>query len=237
MTNDLQPQLEAAQDPPWSREFLDRFRSGQQAALREVYHEHVADLSRMLRFGFVFQSGGQTSRFRGFSSPYELQDALQESFRRAFEPRARESFDGLRPYRPYLRTIARNVVIASFRRHRAMFELLPEEDSAAVEHVGVTAEQEVQAQQVQKLVRGFLGQLSENDRKLLQLRFCEGVSQRDVASQLAMGRQVLRTREAALRKQLEAYLREQGEEAWIASATGAMIALLPFLSSVYWEAM
>ena len=43
---------------------------------------------------------------------------MQEAFRRAFEERARSAYDGLRPYRRYLLTITRNLVIDQLRKQR-----------------------------------------------------------------------------------------------------------------------
>ena len=46
----------------------------------------------------------------------------------------------------------------------------------------------------------------------MQLRFVEGLSQRDAADRLEMGRQRIRTRELKLRKRLLVFLRGRGDE-------------------------
>ncbi|MCH9685148.1 MAG: hypothetical protein K0V04_27165, partial [Deltaproteobacteria bacterium] len=94
----------------WSWSLLREFRAGQTHALGEVYRMHAKEVSTQLRHGFSFQTAGRHHRFVGYRSAFEMHDALHETFRRAFEPRAREGYDGLRPYGPYLRAIARNVV-------------------------------------------------------------------------------------------------------------------------------
>ncbi|MGB1013782.1 MAG: RNA polymerase sigma factor, partial [Nannocystaceae bacterium] len=99
----------------WSRGLLKGFRAGEHQALTTVYREHADDIARILRRGFAFNSAGKKLRFVGYHSGFELHDALHETFRRAFEPRARDGYDGIRPYGPYLRTIARNIVLQTFR--------------------------------------------------------------------------------------------------------------------------
>ena len=137
-----------------------------------------------------------------------------------FEPRAREGYDGIRPYGAYVTTIARNLVLRSFRAREVLFPL--EADAgvqagpmlAAVD-VGPTPEREVHDRQVLELVERFLATLTPDERRLIELRFVEGLSQRDAADALGLGRQRVRTREQALRAKLLAYLREHGESALV----------------------
>jgi len=194
----------------WPRALLQGFRAGERQALTTVYREHADDIARMLRRGFVFSSAGKKLRFVGYSSGFELHDALHETFRRAFEPRARDGYDGIRPYRPYLRTIARNIVLQTFRAREVV---VLDEQQVAQEHVhtlsGAPANPEatLAKRQLQARVQGFLATLNPPDRQLLELRFVEGHSQRDVAKQLGLSRQRLRTREAKLRIKLLTHLR------------------------------
>lgn len=203
----------------WPRELLSGFRTGDRAALTTVYRMHAEQVALLLRHGFSFESGGQRHRFAGYGSGFELQDALHETFRRAFEPRAREGYDGIRPYGPYVTTIARNLVLRSFRDREVLFPL--ETDAApggpmlAAVDVGPTPEREVHDHQVRELVAGFLATLSADERRMIELRFVEGLSQRDAAELLGIGRQRVRTREQALRGKLLAYLREHGEAALV----------------------
>lgn len=198
----------------WSPETLRGFRSGDGPTLRAIYREHAEDIANMLRRGFSFSSSGQAHRFVGYASAFELQDALQETFRRAFEPRARASFDGIRPYGPYLRTIARNVVLRTFRRQRETFPVVDEftdDPHGVVLHdpEQVNPDTAIEREQLEEIVRSFTEQLGESDRALLNLRFVEGLSQRDAASELGLGRQQVRSREAKLRAALLAHLRRR----------------------------
>jgi DNA-directed RNA polymerase specialized sigma24 family protein len=85
---------------------------------------------------------------------------------------------------------------------------------AAVD-VGPTPERELHDRQVLELVERFLATLTPDDRRLIELRHVEGLSQRDAADVLGLGRQRIRTREQALRVKLLAYLREHGEAALV----------------------
>lgn len=201
----------------WPRTLLASFKAGERAALTEVYRAHAEAVALMLRHGFVFESGGQRRRFVGYGSGFELQDALHETFRRAFEPRARDAYDGIRPYGPYVKTIARNLVLRGFRDRERLF---PSLDEAPPEVRDVTPialeaapspERAVHDRQVAALVADFLAGLEPQDRALVELRFERGLSQRDAAEALGLGRQRIRTRERNLRRRLLAYLREHGE--------------------------
>ncbi|HET6584289.1 MAG TPA: sigma factor-like helix-turn-helix DNA-binding protein, partial [Nannocystaceae bacterium] len=70
------------------------------------------------------------------------------------------------------------------------------------------------------IVRAFLDRLDDADRRLLTARFVDGLSQRDAALALGLGRQQVRGREAKLRAALLDHLRAHDE--------GRTIALLVF---------
>ena len=122
----------------WTRALLRGFKAGEREALTEIYRRHADEVASLLRHGFGFEAGGQRHRFGGYGSSFELQDLLHETFRRAFEPRAREAYDGIRPYGAYVGTIARNLVLRSFRARARLF--LPASEPARASAAGpVTA--------------------------------------------------------------------------------------------------
>lgn len=212
---------------------MQGFRAGEPGALREVYRAHVGDIAKLLRHGFSFESSGRAHRFVGYTSAFELQDALHETFRRAFEPPARQAFDGIRPYTPYLRMIARNVVLRAFRAQRQMFPIAdgdrPDGDAVVLADNEPSAEHDALAREMQTIVRGFLDTLGPGDRELLTLRFVEGMSQRDVAAQLGLGRQQIRGRETKLRGALLEHLRRHDAgttlgATWIAGSLAGLLA-------------
>lgn len=228
----------------WSRELLRGFKAGEREALTAVYRMHAQEVAGLLRHGFAFESGGQRRRFAGYASGFELQDALHETFRRAFEPSARDAYDGIRPFGAYVGTIARNLVLRSFRARETAFPI----ESGAIEsgaiESGVHAtvdlapspEHAVHEEQVRALVARFLAQLEPDEQALVEARFVRGLSQRDAAEQLGLGRQRIRTREQTLRSKLLAYLREQGETALVEDVV-ARVGLPALLGSELVRAM
>ncbi len=214
----------------WTREILRGFKAGERGALTEVYRRHAEEVALLLRHGFGFEAGGRRHRFVGFGSGFELQDVLHETFRRAFEPRARAAYDGIRPYGAYVTTIARNLVLRSFRAREILFPLDGDPSAAAGSIAaideGPSPEREVHDAELRELVAGFLASLAPDERRLVELRFVEGLSQRDAAEALGLGRQRVRTREKQLRAKLLAYLRERGEAALVDGVVAALPALL-----------
>jgi RNA polymerase sigma factor (sigma-70 family) len=202
----------------WPRELLRSFKAGEREGLTRVYRMHAEDVALLLRHGFGFESGGRRHRFVGYGSGFELQDVLHETFRRAFEPAARAAYDGIRPYGSYVATIARNLVLRSFRAREILFPLDGEpsqEGLMAAVDVGPSPEREVHDGQVRELVAGFLATLEPDERRLVEARYVQGLSQRDAAELLDLGRQRIRTQEKALRRKLLDYLREHGEAALV----------------------
>src|SRR3954451_9913054 len=91
------------------RLLLDAFRRGDRAALTTVYFHYVDDIAAIVRNGFSIPTSGV--RVRGASDEPTERDLIQEVFARAFAPRARDAYDGIRPYGAYLRRIAKNLRI------------------------------------------------------------------------------------------------------------------------------
>ena len=210
---------------PWS--MLRGFRGGDPKALREVYRMYADEVGKQLRYGFSFESRGRTHRFVGYGGAFEFHDALHETFRRAFEPRARENYDGLRPYGPYLRAIARNVVLRTFRAREVLFP--PVDDNggmpsvaAATDDPGPSPEQAVARAQVREIVQRFLDTLDDEDRALCKVRFVDGKSQRDAAEILGLGRQQVRGRETKIRARLVEFLRARGEGGLVPRASALL---------------
>ncbi|PRQ08316.1 RNA polymerase sigma factor [Enhygromyxa salina] len=221
-------QVERAELAPngWSKDLLRGFKAGERAALTEVYRLHAESVALLLRHGFSFEASGTRHRFAGYGSGFELQDLLHETFRRAFEPRSRASYDGIRPYGAYVSTIARNLVLRSFRAREVLFPLADGEHPTAATLApiddGPSPEREVHDAEVRELVAAFLASLDPEQRRLVQLRFVDGLSQRDAAEVLGLGRQRIRTSEKQLRRALLIYLREHGEATLIEGVVAAV---------------
>jgi DNA-directed RNA polymerase specialized sigma24 family protein len=95
---------------PFFREnpdLLPAFRAGRRDVLERLYWATVERVEHIVRHGFWAASSGK--RVPGVTAS-EVGDVVQEVFVRAFGERARNSYDGLREYTPYLSKIARNAL-------------------------------------------------------------------------------------------------------------------------------
>jgi RNA polymerase sigma-70 factor (ECF subfamily) len=192
----------AAFDP----QLLQRFRAGEPAAMGEVYRRHVGPLTRLLRSA-AFR--GQT--FASLRSAMELENAIVEVFSRAFEPRARAVYDGLRPYETFLMGIARNYLLERSRERELPHGLSPEEAVAqALADEGPAPDEQVESREVDALVQAFRGTLGAEEAQLFELRFGEGLGQEAAAARLGLTRIQLRRREHKLRVRLLAHLQHHG---------------------------
>lgn len=203
------------------RELLDAFRRGDKNALLEAYRHYVRDVSRFLTRGFTFDSEGKGCSFRGFRGGYEIEAAIQEVFRRAFEERARLAYNGIDPYRPYLLRIARNAVINDLKsRHPILFrfrvgrpviiEQTPEMDideNASVEH---TPEEILETREVSELVAKFKAGLDARSLDVFRARFEEGLSAEDAGKKLGLTRSKVRTTETKVRAAFLEHMQSSG---------------------------
>jgi len=205
------------------RPLLDGFRRGDRSALPAVYTHYVKDVSRFLTRGFTFNSAGKLCSFRGFRGGYEIEAALQEIFRRAFEERARLAYNGIDPYRPYLLRIARNTVINDlkskqpilfrFRSGRPVIIESADADDGIGDHLPEptpSAEAQLEAREVAKLVAAFKDRLGEREQAVFRLRFEEGLSAEVAGSQAGLTRSQIRTTETKLRKRMLEHLHRAG---------------------------
>lgn len=212
------------------RELLDRFKRGERRALEEVYRHYVPEVAAFLQRGFTFSSGGRTLRFVGYAQPFDLDNALQETFARAFKESARLGYDGLHPYKNYLLAIARNLVLDEFRnREVAMSPFIDRLDSGAPAEpagdgeeaapatsvsdgpsAGVSAEQEFLRNELGKLYAAFVARLDERDRTFFRHRFEEQRTQVDAGARSGLSHMQARTLEKKLRRAFLDYMQSNG---------------------------
>lgn len=205
------------QDP----QLLERFRAGAPDALERVYRAFLRPLRRFVLRGFAFKSEGRDLYFRGTLTSDVLDDVIQETFRRAYGAKARAAYDGVRPYKNYLFTIARNAVmneLLSARRHvpvgdtlerDAGSEELPPIDRAVRAHLGDEARSagamldlEIERIEIHSILKSFQSELDDPDRALFHARFVELLSQEQAARALGWNRARVRKVEARLRRDL-----------------------------------
>ena len=211
------------------RSLLKAYRRGDSKALEVVYRHYAGKVERMIRSGFSFSSGGQTFRFMGFHSAFEREEAVQETFIRAFGTRAREGYSGLKPFGPYLSGITRNLIIDEFRRRRREMSLFVSEDgearsldtidSALLEQSplgewarrGSDPESAVVKRELKALMAAFMDELDDDAKKLVQIHFMEGRSQQHAAELMNIDRNKIRKEIRLLRLRLLRFMKCRGE--------------------------
>lgn len=209
--------------------FLDRFRAGQASALDRVYRAYYRPLRSFILRGFAFQSEGRSLYFAGAMQDSDVEDVLQETFRRAFGDRARASFDGVRPYKNYLFTIARNAVITDVT-HRsrqipvgeALMRDAPGDDLTPLQawvfarqnlpspDQRPVSDERVEGLEVYGLIMGFVEGLDEESQRFFEVRFLGQRSQENSARAMGWNRARVRKEEARLRRDFLAHASGSG---------------------------
>ncbi len=187
---------------------LQRFRDGERRALETFYVTYVDSVARAVASALRRYCGAnRPGGWRDVAA--ELPDLVQEVFTRAFEPGARLRFDGVREYAPYLTTIARNVVVDYLRRRqRLRFEdLAPFIREIAIEGQSPDHAEDFANAQIVTLVAEYVARLPSDLRRVHEALYVQGLSQRQAAEALGLGRQVVRTLESRLREGLGNVLR------------------------------
>jgi RNA polymerase sigma factor (sigma-70 family) len=211
-----------------NKKLLEAFKKGDREAMDVVYRHYFRGVTSFLRKGFTFRSGTGHFFFKGIQDPNELKSAVQEVFRRSFEERARQSYNGVNSFTNWVLAIGRNMVINQFRNREIAFSdyisasderghLAIMDDEITEEFSGVLYGRPAKPQdsqfengELKRLIDEFTKELTEHDRQLLILRFAEGLGQEETAKQLDSTRMKVRTAESRLRSRLRAYLRDSG---------------------------
>lgn len=193
-----------------NRELLERFRAGDAAAIAEVYRHYAPGLARFLKNGFPFEFGGSPGQFRGFRSPLELAECVQEVFTRALTEDARLAYDGINPYAGYLAGIARNFVLNEFRRRRNAAAALSGAPLDMVPEGVVQPDVDLEESEAARLVSEFVATLSGQASGVYRARFTDEKSQEDAAAAMGITRIQLRRIERRIRIGLFDHLKARG---------------------------
>ena len=210
-------------------ELLKAFRNGESKALTEVYRFYERPLRHFVLRGFSFKSGSRDLYFRGAWSESDLDDVVQETFRRAFGERARQSFDGVRPYKNYLFTIARNAVINDitaknrqipvgdaifsdgYNENMTPLEAWVRAHSLSLEQESTpVSEVQMENLEIYSLVTTFADSLNEDTKVFFNYRFLAHLSQEKTAKKLGWNRARVRKLEARIRSQIIYFFKETG---------------------------
>ena len=186
---------------------VELFRAGDEGALTTVYRACVDHVTRIAEL--VLRACTSGSARAGSEISGALADVVQEVFVKAFAPEARRRFDPSRPYEPYLAQITRNVAVDHWRQMR---RYVPADLDQLIERLSLEAETDRAAANAWAdsdtigVVEDYLASLDEESRLIHDALYVKGLSQRDAAALLGVGRQVVRTKEAKLRRGLRRVL-------------------------------
>jgi RNA polymerase sigma-70 factor (ECF subfamily) len=188
------------------------FAAGCRDALAEVYREYSPAVAALLSRGFTFRSGERWLHAAGCTDASELDDLMQEVFTRAFTDRARAAYDGVRPYRNYLFTIARNLVTE--RRRSAVVRLERASgtgfaDRLSAEHAQ-HPEHAMSSRELALHMAEFMAGLEPAELAVFEARFQHGHSIEAAAVVLGLSQHRVKCAERLLRKRLLHALRRHG---------------------------
>lgn len=205
---------------PQRPEVLRAFRAGQRAALTAVYWQYVDAVLTLLRLGFVTK-GPPPVGVAGLGTGPEQLETAQEVFARAFTERARLSYDGLRPYRPFLLTIAKNLRIDQLRRGRRERPMSDFEASdlnvddliegrADLPMGSLPPPEDLDFKRLREATGRFVATLDDTSKEVVRLRFEQEETQDAVAEKLGISRRRVRTLESRLQSGLKRFLQKEG---------------------------
>lgn len=203
------PKISPVTTQGWDTDLLARFRAGERRALEEVFRSHSVVLVRRLRAAAWRGKG-----FDRLRSELELENTVLEVFARAFEPRARGVYDGIRPFEHFLMGIARNVLLEEARNREqpsgGAQELERQVEAALSGEPPPDVEQQLVDGELEALLAQFRSGLAEEEARIYELRFVDELAQEDAAEKLRLSRIQLRRRELALKKRLLEFLKARG---------------------------
>lgn len=215
------------------RALLDAFRKGDPAALSKVYWEYVDAVAAVVRHGFIVDASG---RVRGEPDPADQRDVVQEVFSRAFSEKARLSYDGINPYRPYLLRICKNLMIDRARARSRIVALEEQDrsgrpidewlaDDTLPDEPNLDTDPEWRAQVA--VTSAFVATLDAEAKQFVKLRYEEQKSQYEVADLMGVTRRRVRTLEDRVEKGLRKALAQKGHKAPVALSLLLLLGFLP----------
>ncbi len=196
------------------RRLLEAYRNGDEAVLRDVYFAYVKDVALFVATGWFHpKTRSRVGRIADFEVQAEL---IQETFLRAFAEGARKAYDGIRPYKLYLLTITKNVIVDYLRRrpkdslsHVAVDlddvdaqRFFAEQDSG-LSTVPEIDEAQLDWQRCVQETRAFVQTLDTLQQQFISLRFEQEKSLLEVARALHITRGKARFLEKDLARRLK----------------------------------
>ena len=195
-----------------NRKFLNDFRHGKHAALRQVYDHYVKQIKLLVANGWYDPE--KRTRTYGILDLETQAELIQEIFIKAFSEKTRLSYDGVRPYKHYLLTIARNVIIDHIRKQpRDMIShaSVDIDDVSLLDQHGfgggdTAQEADLDWQRCLEATAAFVREMDPMTRRFVALRFQEELPLSKVAECLGVSRGKARHLEKELGRMLKQYL-------------------------------
>lgn len=184
-------------------ELLLPFREGKRLALEQTYRFYVRGVDR-----YLCTLARATGAY-DLAQPSAVADLLQEVFMKAFSASARQAYDGLREYRPYLNTIARNCFVDALRARGREVLKAPEDLPLEADEV-IQPSDNLGDPKVMAVLRDYLQSLPGSLKGVYEQRFVLGNSQQAACEALGLTRRKLRTGEERLRRGLRKALSTRG---------------------------
>ncbi len=183
------------------RALIERCNRGDKQAWEEFHSRYAGMIAAVV------------GKLSGIASDH-TEDVVQEVFLQLFK--ALKTYDPARPLEVYVLEIARRVRASRFRKYSALkrggiHSHVPLDGTGDGPEAGAHQGQSVQYEQEERLIRreeigrmrGALRAVKDKCRRLLQLRYEEGLTYKDIAG-------ILRTKESTLRVQVQRCLTELG---------------------------
>lgn len=178
-------------DRAWSA----AFKRGDKAALARVFHTYADDVARQVRATRVFE--------------HEVEALVHDVFVKAFSPKARATWDGLRPFGAWLNTMTRNLLIDRARRERRLDVRAPDDMPVVVDDQPDAAASHDE-RELAAAMTAFRATLSSDEQALFQTRFEHDQSLSQTAKTLGWSEIRVRKLDTSLRARLLSALQDAG---------------------------
>jgi RNA polymerase sigma factor (sigma-70 family) len=204
------------------RKLLAAYRAGETWAFEILFRTFSEPVRRFLAGGFTFVSRGRTCRYRGSFPGIDADSILQETFARAFAPSTRQHYDGERPFKNYLFSIAKNLVLREFQRRERVMPLDTTEEGtdflarrSTSSTPGLHSEDRdpevaVADTELHEVTKAFITSLDDEGRTFFTFRFVKGLTQEATAEAMGATRARIKLLEKVQRKAFLDALRGAG---------------------------
>lgn len=201
---------------------LAAYRAGETWAFEILYRTFSEPVRRFLAGGFTFVSQGRTCRYRGGVAGIDADSILQETFARAFAPATRAHYDGERPFKTYLFSIAKNLVLREFARRERVLPLETTDEATDIlarrrsdAPAGLHSDErdpEIATAdgELHEVTRAFIATLDDEGKTFFLHRFVKGLTQEATAEAMGATRARIKLLEKAQRQKFLAALRGAG---------------------------